>query len=329
MTTTMDPATCGTPDLAPSTFWRPRSGLLVPADWGDASRLLADAYFPHTLRQLADEPATRPVLYFARLGPIRLVRMDMRTPVTVESDHPDGYAINVPLSGHLGSVTRGVEVVSAVGQATICPPDTETRIVEWDRDCEVLGVRIDRHHLDRELVRALEPGSRLPLQLDLRTPAGAGWIRLVHSLADQLGDDTGLLSNPLVAGQLAGAVTTALTLAATPAMDVPAPRPRIVKRVLDALHADPGRVWTAGDMAECAGVGIRRLQEGFRTYVGRSPSECLLDIRLERAHQDLLGADPSRTVTDIAQHWGFTHTGRFAAAYRTKYGTSPSQSLRG
>ncbi|MFF0818038.1 AraC family transcriptional regulator [Rhodococcus sp. NPDC003318] len=305
------------------------STQVTSSDWDEVSALLSEAYFPHTLTPVSPRGVPDLLANCATLGPIRLARMEMGADVTVDSEHPGGYAINVPLSGQFVSVTRGIEVVSTVGQATVCPPDTATSIVEWNRECEILGIRIERQDLDREIARVDESGSRLPLQLDLRTPEGASWIRLVHSLAEQLGNDSGLLHNPLVADQLAGAVTTALVLAATPTIEAPAPRPRIVKRVLDAMHADPGRPWTAGDMAECAGVGIRRLQEGFRTYVGRSPSECLLDIRLERAHADLLHGEPRRTVTDIALRWGFTHTGRFAAAYRARYGRSPSQSLRG
>ncbi|GAA4481344.1 hypothetical protein GCM10023094_29340 [Rhodococcus olei] len=291
--------------------------------------MVSAAYYPHTLTRLSRDSTAGLVVGRATLGPIRLARIGWGADVTVESEHPGGYGVNIPLSGHLGSVIRGVDVVSAVGQATICPPDTTTHIDRWDRGCQILGVGIGIDHLDAHLVRVAEPGGRLPLQLDLRTPEGASWLRLVHSLAEQLTTDSGLLRNDLVAGQLAGAVTTALILAAAPPAEAAAPRPRIVKRVLDALHADPGRMWTAVDMAECAGVGVRRLQEGFRKYVGRSPSECLLDIRLERAHRELLAADGHCTVTDIAKRWGFTHTGRFAAAYRNKYGTSPSQSLRG
>jgi AraC-like DNA-binding protein len=33
-------------------------------------------------------------------------------------------------------------------------------------------------------------------------------------------------------------------------------------------------------------------------------------------------------VQEIATHWGFTHTGRFAGAYRTRYGQNPTATLR-
>jgi transcriptional regulator GlxA family with amidase domain len=81
-------------------------------------------------------------------------------------------------------------------------------------------------------------------------------------------------------------------------------------------------------MAHVSGVSLRRVQEGFRQYVGASPRECLLGIRLERVRDELRRAENSRTVTEIAMRWGFTHTGRFAIAYRRKYGETPSQTLR-
>jgi len=98
----------------------------------------------------------------------------------------------------------------------------------------------------------------------------------------------------------------AFVLAAIPESDTghPPPRPRIVKRVLDAMHGDPSRPWTAGDMAEVAGVSIRRLQEGFRDYVGASPRECLSDIRLTRVRDDLLRGDDGFTVADIGDALG-------------------------
>ncbi|MFC7451104.1 AraC family transcriptional regulator [Rhodococcus daqingensis] len=308
------------------------SQVIRPEDWDEASHAVSDAYFPHTLTPLSQDSAADMRVQGACLGPVRITRITWGADVSVQSDHPGAYGVNIPLSGRLESVTGRNEVVSTSGLATICPPDTSTRITRWSRTCEIIGVRIDRDHLQREMGRILaRPGHRLPPQVDLTTPAGASWLRFVESLSDQLADARALLHNDLVARQLSGAVTTAFVLAAVPddPADVRVARPRIVKRVLDELHGDPARAWTAGDMAEVAGVSVRRLQEGFRQYVGASPSEVLLGIRLERVHDALLAATPHDTVTDIALRWGFTHTGRFAAAYRRRYGVAPSESLRG
>ena len=55
----------------------------------------------------------------------------------------------------------------------------------------------------------------------------------------------------------------------------------------------------------------------------------LQQVRLGRAHEALRAADPTRvTVSSIAHRWGFAHLGRFASAYRVKFGQSPSETLR-
>jgi AraC-like DNA-binding protein len=70
------------------------------------------------------------------------------------------------------------------------------------------------------------------------------------------------------------------------------------------------------------------MQQGFREYVGMTPMEFLFDVRLERVHADLTGSASCATVSEAATRWGIMHTGRFAAAYRRKYGVTPSESLR-
>lgn len=83
------------------------------------------------------------------------------------------------------------------------------------------------------------------------------------------------------------------------------------------------------DIADAARVGTRGLQLGFRRHLDTTPLAYLRRIRLERAHLDLTASDPAKvTVSEIAQRWGFAHQGRFAAAYRRRYGQPPSHSLR-
>jgi transcriptional regulator GlxA family with amidase domain len=96
------------------------------------------------------------------------------------------------------------------------------------------------------------------------------------------------------------------------------------------MHAHPDRPFTAATLARTANVSVRTLQAGFQRYTGRSPMAYLCDVRLARAHEDLRAADPSLiTVGRIAHRWCFTHLGRFAASYRARYRTTPSQTLHG
>jgi hypothetical protein len=51
---------------------------------------------------------------------------------------------------------------------------------------------------------------------------------------------------------------------------------------------------------------------------------------MERAHRDLQGADPDddMSVPTSVAPWGLTHLGGFAIAYRRRFGTSASETLR-
>ena len=127
---------------------------------------------------------------------------------------------------------------------------------------------------------------------------------------------------------LAGAVTASFLTASCPdERSYAPPRLRALSAVVDALHDDPERAWTAAQMAVLAGMSVRRLQEGFRHWIGCSPTEYLVRVRLRRADADL-AADPDATVSDVAARWGFSSASRFAATYRRRYGHPPSDRRR-
>jgi AraC-like DNA-binding protein len=297
-------------------------------DWDEVSHTVADAYFPHELHPLTRSTAENVVVDSVGIGPVRIAHIGFGAVMAVDTVHPGAYAVNMPVAGRLESVIGRNELVATRECATIYPPDTPTCIRRWSESCVIVGVRFDRDYLHREMSRLLgESARRLPDHLEMTERAGANWMQLVRSLSAEAVAG----QHALVREQLCGAITAGFVLAALPEADAGhgMPRPRIVKRVIDEMHDDPSRPWTAGDMAEVAGVSIRRLQEGFRDYVGATPREFLIDVRLARVREDLLRGADGFTVTDVALRWGFTHTGRFAAAYRQKYGESPSETLRG
>lgn len=106
----------------------------------------------------------------------------------------------------------------------------------------------------------------------------------------------------------------------------PPARPRTVKRVIDAVQAAPEKPWPLSAMARQADVSARRLQQGFREHLGMAPTSYLRTVRLDRAHRDL--ATGASSVSEVAYRWGFTNLGRFALAYRERFGSAPSQTSR-
>ncbi len=87
---------------------------------------------------------------------------------------------------------------------------------------------------------------------------------------------------------------------------------------------------TLSDIASVAHVTPRALQMAFREQLKTTPIGYLLGVRLQRAHQELLAADPATsTVKEIAHRWGFRHSGRFARHYKVRYGRYPEATLKG
>ncbi|MBX4171812.1 AraC family transcriptional regulator [Rhodococcus pyridinivorans] len=105
---------------------------------------------------------------------------------------------------------------------------------------------------------------------------------------------------------------------------------KTVRRVLNYMEQAQGTPVRMSDLVQVAGVSERTLHDTFNRQLGTSPMAYLRALRLESARADLLRhtSDPAVSVTDIALKWGFNHGGRFAAAYRKKFGESPSETLR-
>lgn len=107
-------------------------------------------------------------------------------------------------------------------------------------------------------------------------------------------------------------------------------QPAALRRAVAYIDSHAHQPITVTDIAAAAGTTSRALQYAFRRHRGTTPLNLLRQVRLERAHHELLHADPSRgdTVAAIATRWGFTSPGHFATTYQRTYGQPPSRTLR-
>jgi AraC-like DNA-binding protein len=274
-----------------------------------------------------------------RIGPVTIGRVSYCTDILIATaDLAVAYHVMAPLSGGLQSRHRGSSVMASPNRAALYRPAGDIEIT-WPGTCRLLSVKVARGALERELAAARgHPSASAPAlgpSFDLTRGPGRSWLSLVRQLHAEIRDPDSVIRVPQVARRWAQLVVSGLALTVDdPCRDdmagaVSALRPRSVKRTLDAMHADPGRPFTAPELAAVAGVGTRLLQEAFRRHVGMPPLTYLRELRLEKVHADLCRCDPYRTsVTEVALRWGFTHLGRFAAAYRARYGVPPSRTLR-
>ncbi|QLQ36356.1 helix-turn-helix transcriptional regulator [Micromonospora robiginosa] len=145
------------------------------------------------------------------------------------------------------------------------------------------------------------------------------------------------LDQPLMRASLTDLIaSTALAVFPNTTMTasyVPEPRrvaPSVVRRAQAYLEEHAAEPITVAQVAAACGVGPRGLQAAFQRHLGHSPLAYLRQVRLARAHRDLVAVDPARgaTVAGIARRWGWSSPGRFAVAYREAYGEHPSETLR-
>ncbi|MEV8505734.1 AraC family transcriptional regulator [Actinoplanes sp. NPDC051475] len=307
-------------------------------DLDDTRILLTRFYYPLAVGAPEGEEGFEFRADVIQLGPLTVGHLGFGAPVTLVAPELDAYHVTMPTTGRVHARYAGRELTAHPGTAVLYGPGKPVYSLHTAGSAE-LDVKIERPALEAELATLLGrpvPGPiDLPPLVDLSCGPARSWNTLVRMLRGEIGHPASLLRQPLIAEQMSRSVLSGLLLAVphryTEELTAPAPAgpPRAVQRAIDAMHDEPERPFTVSDLAQIAGVSVRSLQEGFRRYVNCAPMTYLLQVRLARAHEALRRQDPARTtVAAVAHRWGFAHLGRFASAYRARFGVSPSETLR-
>ena len=104
--------------------------------------------------------------------------------------------------------------------------------------------------------------------------------------------------------------------------------PHYLIRARQYIHDNAREAVHLEDLETAAGVSRFKLFDAFRKYFALSPMAYLKKHRLGAVRQDILEHGSTRTISEIALGWGFTHLGRFSAEYRKLFDESPSQTLQ-
>ena len=102
----------------------------------------------------------------------------------------------------------------------------------------------------------------------------------------------------------------------------------ILSRFEALLSANSDQPLHLAEICLAVGASERTLRLCTQEHLGMGPIQYLWLRRMHLAHRALLrGSQATTTVTAIATGHGFWELGRFAVAYRTLFGESPSASL--
>ncbi|MEU6147534.1 AraC family transcriptional regulator [Streptomyces sp. NPDC047081] len=244
------------------------------------------------------------------------------------------YLLNIVVDGGVEVTSRGATVCVPGGSAYVMSPHEQVRIMLAPQTTGIMA-KIPRSTLEEAFGRLSGESVVKPVEFAVLADPDAAWQGCLRSAVAAVDHcDSGIVPAQL-GSEIERMVVTSLLMSQRHDAQRALFRPgrsrgsRAADVAAQAMAADPEKCWEITELAEYAGVSLRTLQEGFKGRFGRSPSAYLRGIRLERAHRMLGDSDEAGTlnVTEIAYACGFNHPGRFAIAYRDRYGVSPSTTL--
>jgi AraC-like DNA-binding protein len=310
------------------------------SDLDEAREVLGEHLYPRALKWVGRPARVAARIAFLRTGGLTLADMQYGAQLAGKTGELGTYHFYLPLAGTFAAGQGGRLITGDISRGGIYRPVGDVVLHHMSADFHVLAVSVDPAALEGQLVGMLDAPVRGPLRLgehlDVREAPGRGCAELIRLFGNEMDNPTGLLTQPIVAAPLEETLLTSLLFAVDHQYrDALGPGPPRcpgyrVARAVEAIQAEPQHPYTIAALAQIADVNVRALRQEFRRQVGMSPMAYLRDVRMARAHAELVDADPDRTsVADVARRWGFPRITGFSARYRARYRVAPLQTLRG
>jgi len=250
----------------------------------------------------------------------------------------DDYWLQLPIREHIEFGIAGQRLACGPAGAVVSSPMREFLIRTTGTGAR-LNVSLTASALKRQLAVLLGEAPARPLEFAPMMDLSAGYGR---SLAQQLGlavsdvQRTGSMrwNAPTVRMFEEFVMCTLLfshpnSYSAALVRREHALTPRDLRRALDYMHANLTLPITVADIVAATGIAGRTLFQYFRDFRQTSPMRYLRDVRFELVRDALKAACGDEGVGDIATRCGFSHLGRFASEYKSRFGESPSATVRG
>lgn len=227
----------------------------------------------------------------------------------------------------------------SVGPEELCivSPFKRTKIFR-EPGSQVLFVRAGLEAVEerfRELTGERPPGPlKFECSVALDHGVGAQLRQMLKFLVNDAKDADSILANPVLCAGLDDLLLSSILAVPHNYSDQLVAKQRclvdlqVVKRAEEFLESYAGDPITISDVVAVCGCSRSALFEAFHRHRSYTPMMFLNEVRLKSARDLLLRPSRGDTVTSIAMKCGFTHVGRFAEAYRERFGEKPSETLK-
>lgn len=267
---------------------------------GAASRNLTAVHIIVAVRQAVRAADTAPMLF-----------LPLRT----------GHTFNIGRKSWQPDTTRAILVASGHEYSAHAPAGA------------LLGLRVDGDLLCREISGQLRGRSRSLLLKSLEIPIDAGRLATLRAIYERMFAAAKVIHSWGAYGNVdtfeteVAAWVAGLVIEQAGAQAASAESLQRLDRLERWLDARLGENITLDQLCAESGLGWRALQKLMMARYGQSPLEWVHARRLAAVRARLLNGTPEVAISRVALDCGFTHLGRFSAAYRRAHGELPSETL--
>jgi AraC family transcriptional regulator len=218
-----------------------------------------------------------------------------------------------------GAIAR---IPVAHGQAVFCPR-REWHNIRWDEGISVLSIRIPDSAFMEAARERLRDGSLEIVPRHVVTDDRLTHLLFALDAERARGYSTGKLFVDCIETALANLLITSFNAVAPRSI----PRkggmaPRVLRRVIEFMHANLDKQIGLKDLADCAGLSLSHFSFQFRASTNQSAHQYMLQLRIERSKELL--TDSRLSVLDVGLEVGFRNQQHFATVFRNSVGVPPS-----
>jgi AraC family transcriptional regulator len=218
--------------------------------------------------------------------------------------------------------TAIAKIPVAPGQAVFCPRK-EWHNISWGERISVLSIRIPDSALMEAARERLTDRSLEIVPKQLVTDDRLTHLLFALDAERARGYSTGRLFVDCIESALANILLTSFNTF-TP-RSIPGKggmAPRVLRRVIEFMHANMNKQIGLKDLADRAGLSLSHFSFQFRVSTNQTPHRYMLRLRVERSKELL--TDHRLSVLDVGLEVGFRNQQHFATVFRNAVGVPPS-----
>jgi AraC-like DNA-binding protein len=306
------------------------------SDLGEARGAIEHLQGPFNARLKANDGARNPVhVRAASCGKVAISTFRFGSTIDIEPKGLDGaILVTTAVKGRAGMCVGGRTFGASPG-ATFVSQEEDRPTFLYDPDTEVLKLRFERRRVEEACVKMYDCLPDTPLHFDSlmdQPHAAQRWQTLLrHVVASMNAENAMQPSRFEMASMDELLMLTLLSIQPHNCHDrlqaqVRTVSPRQFRLAVDYINQHLDTDMTLMEIASAAGCSIRSLARAFQQASDTSPMQYVQKLRLQRIRNELVRAtSASKTIADIAYHWGYRHLGEFNRKYRESFGETPSE----